>query len=54
MKTLIAATLALLSGLASASYTQTRHPVVLAPGVLGFDKVLGIEYWYGIPAALAP
>lgn len=52
MKTLIAATLALLSGLASASYTQTRHPVVLAPGVLGFDKVLGIEYWYGIPAAL--
>jgi triacylglycerol lipase len=59
MKKIIAATLLsasslLISGLATAdAYTQTKYPIVLAPGVLGFDKVLGIEYFYGIPAALS-
>ncbi|MDP2227740.1 MAG: triacylglycerol lipase [Moraxellaceae bacterium] len=52
MKKLIAASLMLAAGFANASYTQTKYPIVLAPGVLGFDKVLGIEYWYGIPSAL--
>lgn len=33
-------------------YTQTRYPIVLAHGMLGFDSMLGIDYWYGIPHAL--
>ncbi|MDQ8038213.1 MAG: triacylglycerol lipase [Pedobacter sp.] len=53
MKKVFAAALMVLSGLATAgTYTQTKYPIVLAPGVLGFDKILGIEYFYGIPAAL--
>lgn len=53
MRKIMAAALMLVSGLASAgTYTQTKYPIVLAPGVLGFDKILGIEYFYGIPSAL--
>lgn len=36
----------------SSSYTQTRYPIVLTHGMLGFDSILGIDYWYGIPHAL--
>ncbi|TYP61438.1 triacylglycerol lipase [Stutzerimonas stutzeri] len=36
----------------SSGYTQTRYPIVLAHGMLGFDSILGIDYWYGIPQAL--
>lgn len=52
MRTVLAVALMLVSGLATASYTQTKHPIVLAPGVLGFDKILGIEYFNGLPKAL--
>lgn len=53
MRKIMAAALMVVSGLASAgTYTQTKYPIVLAPGVLGFDKILGIEYFYGIPSAL--
>lgn len=35
--------------LAQSGYTQTRHPIVLVHGLLGFDSVLGVyDYWYGI------
>ncbi|WP_396588724.1 esterase/lipase family protein [Bermanella sp. R86510] len=34
------------------SYTKTQYPIVLAHGLLGFDEILGVEYWYKIPAAL--
>ncbi len=35
------------------NYTQTKYPIVLAPGVLGFDKLVGfVDYWYAIPGAL--
>lgn len=38
---------------AQSTYTQTRHPLVLVHGLLGFDSVLGIvDYFYGIPADL--
>jgi triacylglycerol lipase len=37
---------------AQADYTQTKYPIVLAHGMLGFDKLLGVNYWYGIPSAL--
>ncbi|MBD9484163.1 triacylglycerol lipase [Pseudomonas sp. PDM14] len=36
----------------STGYTKTKYPVVLAHGMLGFDSILGIDYWYGIPKAL--
>lgn len=33
-------------------YTQTKYPVVLVPGVLGFAQIFGIDYWYQIPQNL--
>lgn len=33
-------------------YTQTRYPIVLVHGLLGFDKLGPVEYFYGIPSAL--
>jgi len=33
-------------------YTQTRYPIVLTHGMLGFDRMLGVDYWYGVPQAL--
>ncbi|MEH6563751.1 MAG: triacylglycerol lipase [Halopseudomonas sp.] len=36
----------------SSQYTKTKYPIVLTHGMLGFDSLLGIDYWYGIPAAL--
>lgn len=34
-------------------YTQTKYPIVLAHGLLGFDRILGsFDYWYQIPQAL--
>ncbi len=39
---------------AAAGYTQTKHPIVLAHGMAGFDELFGIyEYWSGIPQALS-
>ena len=39
--------------LAQSTYTQTRHPIVLVHGLLGFDSLLGVyDYWYGMPAEL--
>lgn len=39
--------------LAQSGYTQTRHPIVLVHGLLGFDSLLGVyDYWYGIPSQL--
>ncbi|UXI69341.1 esterase/lipase family protein [Tahibacter amnicola] len=38
---------------AQSGYTQTRHPIVLVHGMLGFDSLLGVyEYWYGITPEL--
>lgn len=33
-------------------YTQTKHPIVLVPGIFAFDTIAGIDYWYRIPAAI--
>lgn len=41
-----------LPSLASAGYTDTRYPIVLAHGLFGFDDIAGYGYWYQIPAAL--
>jgi len=58
MKKVITAALMAVAGLtameaSAGTYTQTKYPIVLAPGVLGFDKILGIEYFYGVPSALS-
>ena len=38
---------------AQTGYTQTRHPIVLVHGLLGFDSLLGIlDYFHGIPSEL--
>jgi len=40
-------------GLAQSGYTQTRHPIVLVHGLLGFDSLFGVyDYWYGVPSDL--
>lgn len=31
---------------------QTAYPIVLVHGMLGFDTIAGIDYWYGIPGEL--
>lgn len=38
---------------AQSTYTQTRYPIVLVHGLLGFDSLLGVyDYWYGMPSEL--
>lgn len=44
--------LLLAPGARADTYTQTRYPVVLVHGLLGFDAIGPINYWYGIPSAL--
>jgi triacylglycerol lipase len=34
------------------NYTKTKYPIVLAHGMLGWDSMLGIDYWYAIPGEL--
>lgn len=33
-------------------YTETRHPIMLVQGILAFDSIAGVEYWYRIPEKL--
>ncbi|MBK1687517.1 lipase [Rubrivivax gelatinosus] len=34
------------------TYTQTRYPIVLVHGMLGFGAIGPVDYFYGVPAAL--
>ncbi len=34
------------------SSAQTKFPIVLVHGLMGWDTILGLDYWYQIPAAL--
>ncbi len=39
--------------MAQSGYTQTKAPIVLVHGLLGFNSLFGVyDYWYGIPAEL--
>ena len=40
------------SQMAHANYTKTKYPIVLVHGIFGFDDIVGIDYFYGIPQAL--
>jgi len=33
-------------------YTATKYPVVFVPGMFGFEKIAGFDYWYKIPQNL--
>ncbi|AXE32067.1 lipase [Chromobacterium phragmitis] len=44
--------LPLVAAQASSGYTQTRYPIVLVHGLFGFGQVLGVDYFYRVPAAL--
>ena len=52
-KILIATSIALcfssIQAQAASTYAKTKYPVVLAHGMMGWDKMVGIEYWYQIP-----
>lgn len=42
------------SAFAQSNYTQTRYPIVLVHGLLGFDSLGGVyDYFYGIPSELS-
>lgn len=34
------------------TYAKTKYPIVLVHGMLGFDSVLGMDYFYGVEKAL--
>jgi len=36
----------------AASYTQTKYPIILVHGMLGWDSIGPYEYFFGIPGAL--
>ena len=36
----------------AAGYTQTKYPIILVHGMLGWNSIGPYEYWFGIPAAL--
>ncbi len=47
---LLCTSVAFISPLASASYTQTKYPIVLVHGVAGFDTIGGlINYFHKVP-----
>lgn len=47
-----AATAVALPARATTDEARTRYPIVLVHGLLGFDNVLGVDYFYGIRGAL--
>ena len=50
---LLAVLMMCFAGIAQAgTYTQTKYPIVLVHGLFGFDNILGIDYFYGVPYAL--
>ena len=36
----------------STTYAATRYPIVLVHGFMGFKDILGVDYFYQVPAAL--
>lgn len=37
---------------APSGYTETQHPIMLVQGILAFDSIAGVEYWYKIAEKL--
>lgn len=38
--------------MAADTYGATKYPIVLAHGLLGWDTMVGVDYWYGITGDL--
>ena len=36
----------------NSSYAETKHPIILVPGIFAFDSIASIDYWYQIPSSL--
>ncbi len=36
----------------TSNHTDTKYPIVMAHGLVGFTKLLGVDYFYGIPQTL--
>lgn len=34
------------------TYTKTKHPIMLVPGIFAFDTIASVDYWYQIPGAI--
>jgi triacylglycerol lipase len=34
------------------SYAETKHPIMLVPGIFAFDTIASVDYWYQIPSAI--
>lgn len=52
VSTLAAASLCTTLTATAGTSAQTKHPIVLVPGIFAFDTIAGIDYWYKIPSAL--
>ncbi|PKF81210.1 lipase [Vibrio sp. vnigr-6D03] len=39
-------------GATQSGYTQTHYPIVLVHGLFGFDRLAGVDYFFGVPQAL--
>ncbi|MCH2242541.1 MAG: triacylglycerol lipase [Aquabacterium sp.] len=50
--TVAAATVAAAPAAHADTYAKTKYPIVLVHGFIGFDNILGINYFYGVPDAL--
>ncbi len=37
---------------ASSTYAKTKYPIVLVHGLMGFDSIAGVEYFYQVPESL--
>jgi triacylglycerol lipase len=47
-----AATLLAPSAQAATTYAKTRYPIVLVHGFMGFENILGVDYFYQVPGDL--
>ncbi|MBB1520924.1 lipase family alpha/beta hydrolase [Aquipseudomonas guryensis] len=52
VSTLAAASLCTALTATAGTTAQTKHPIVLVPGIFAFDTIAFIDYWYKIPSAL--
>ena len=49
----VSGTSTLVQARATSDEAKTKYPIVLVHGLLGFDNLLGVDYFYGIPGKLA-
>lgn len=52
MAATVSAEVSAMSETVETGYTETQYPIVLVHGFLGFDSMVGVDYWYKIPETL--